>query len=145
MKDKRKEQGKKQRELAAMEQDIREKDAEISRKKPTFIKAKERVKHLEKKLESAKKSLGQAKKAHDAHMDDIHELERELKEVEEKRDEYENQIAGESQSKGRDVQLEDAQVKEYNRSVNTLHFFRLESLRVPFFSFCGSPLFRLRR
>ncbi|CAG0917778.1 unnamed protein product [Notodromas monacha] len=115
VKDKKKEQGKRQRELAAMEQDIREKEAEISRRKPTFIKAKERVKHLEKKLESAKKSLSQAKKAHSAHMDDINELERELKEVDDKRNDYESLIAGESQSKGRDVHLEDAQVKEYNR------------------------------
>lgn len=65
---------------------------------------------MQKKLESAKKSLTQAKKAHSAHMDDIHELEKELEEVEKKRMEYEEVVAGESQSQGRDVQLEDAQV-----------------------------------
>lgn len=83
---------------------------EINRKRPTFIKAKERVAHVKKKLESAHKSLSQAQKAHDAHEEDISVLERELEAVEAKRLEYEEKVAGESQSKGRDVQLEDNQV-----------------------------------
>lgn len=48
--------------------------------------------------------------ANDAHKKDIDELEAELKEVEQRRQEYEEKVAGESHSQGRDVQLEDAQV-----------------------------------
>lgn len=83
---------------------------EINRKRPTFIKAKERVAHVKKKLESAHKSLAQAQKAHDAHEEDIQVLQRELEAVEAKRLEYEEQVAKEGQSQGRDVHLEENQV-----------------------------------
>lgn len=42
----------------------------------------------------------------------INELERELEEVESKRREFEEQIEEESQSQGRDLQLEESQVQE---------------------------------
>lgn len=90
-------------------------EVEISKKRPQFIKAKEKVSHMQKKLDGAIKTLEQARKAHDAHMNDIHKLEEELAEVERNKEEYETQIAGESQSQGRDVHLEDAQVREYHR------------------------------
>lgn len=86
------------RELAKIEQDIREAEAEISKKKPMFIKAKEKVTHFQKKVDGAYKTLDQAKKAHEAHMNDIRKLEAELAEVEKAKKEYEEQIAGESQS-----------------------------------------------
>ncbi|KAJ3663667.1 hypothetical protein Zmor_007900 [Zophobas morio] len=115
LKEKKKEQGKFNRELAKIEQDIREVEVEISKKRPQFIKAKERVSHMQKKLDGAIKTLEQARKAHEAHMNDIKKLEDELAEVEKSKEEYESQIAGESQSQGRDVHLEDEQVKEYHR------------------------------
>lgn len=87
----------------------------MSKKKPQFIKAKERVSHMQKKLEGAVKTLEQARKANEAHMNDIKKLEDELAEVERAKEEYEATIAGESQSQGRDVHLEDEQVKEYHR------------------------------
>ncbi len=83
---------------------------EINKKRPAFIKSKERVAHIQKKLNSAKKSLEEVRRADEAHRRDIEELEQELEEVEKQRQEYENMLAGESQSQGRDVQLEDAQV-----------------------------------
>ncbi|XP_046994754.1 structural maintenance of chromosomes protein 1A isoform X1 [Schistocerca americana] len=116
LKEKKKECGKISRELAKVEQNIREMEVEINKKRPTFIKAKERVAHIQKKLESARKSLAQAKKADAAHEQDIRELEDELAEVEARKREYEDMVAGESQSQGRDVHLEDAQqVQEYHR------------------------------
>lgn len=90
-------------------------EVEISKKRPQFIKAKERVSHMQKKLDGAIKTLDQARKAHEAHMNDIRKLEEELGEVEKSKEEYEAQIAGESQSQGRDVHLEDEQVREYHR------------------------------
>lgn len=115
LKEKKKEQGKINRELAKIEQEIREMEAEINKKRPAFIKSKERVAHIQKKLNTAKKSLTEVRLANEAHERDIQELQNELAEVEAKRQEYEDLVAGESQSQGRDVQLEDAQVKEYNR------------------------------
>ncbi|ERL94587.1 hypothetical protein D910_11864 [Dendroctonus ponderosae] len=117
------------RELAKIEQDIREAEVEISKKRPMFIKAKEKVTYVQKKVgpininmtndccmevEGAYKTLDQAKKAHEAHMNDIQKLEDELAEVDKAKAEYEEQIAGESQSQGRDVHLEDEQVREYH-------------------------------
>ncbi|XP_011314673.1 structural maintenance of chromosomes protein 1A [Fopius arisanus] len=115
LKEKKKESGKLARELAKIEQDIREVEVEITKKRPTFIKAKERVAHMLKKVESARKSLAQARTADEAHKKDINELQEELRQVEESKAAYEASIAGQSQSQGRDVQLEDEQVKEYNR------------------------------
>lgn len=86
-------------------------EVEINKKRPSFIKSKERVAHIQKKLNSAKKSLDEVKRADEAHRKDIAELEQELEEVERQRKEYEDLLAGESQSQGRDVQLEDAQVR----------------------------------
>lgn len=85
-------------------------EVEINKKRPSFIKSKERVAHIQKKLNSAKKSLEEVRRADEAHKKDIEELEQELAEVESQRREYEDLLAGESQSQGRDVQLEDAQV-----------------------------------
>ncbi|XP_033230751.1 structural maintenance of chromosomes protein 1A-like [Belonocnema kinseyi] len=115
VKEKKKDVGKLGRELAKIEQDIREMEAEITKKRPTFIKAKERVAHMQKKVESARKSLTQARTADEAHKKDISELQEELRKVEEARAEYEASIAGQSLLQGRDVQLEDEQVNEYNR------------------------------
>ncbi|XP_014216810.1 structural maintenance of chromosomes protein 1A [Copidosoma floridanum] len=115
LKEKKKEAGKLGRELAKIEQDIREVESEITKKRPAFIKAKERVAHMQKKYESAKKSLAQAKVADEAHKKDINELVEQLRKVEEARADYEASIAAQSQSRGRDVHLEDEQVKEYNR------------------------------
>ena len=93
-----------------IEQDIRETESEINKKRPTFIKAKERVTHMQKKLEAAQKSLQQARKANAAHKDDIGQLETELAEVDQLREEYENSLQSESQSQGRSVHLEEEQV-----------------------------------
>ncbi|KAL6264602.1 hypothetical protein P5V15_004704 [Pogonomyrmex californicus] len=115
LKEKKKDAAKLGRDLAKIEQDIREVEVEITKKRPTFIKAKERVAHMQKKVESARKSLAQARIADEAHKKDIHELQEELRQVEEAKAAYEASIAGQSQLQGRDVQLEDEQVQEYNR------------------------------
>ncbi|KAJ8936212.1 hypothetical protein NQ318_014841 [Aromia moschata] len=94
LKEKKKEHGKYNRELAQIEQDIREVEVEISKKRPQFIKAKERVTHMQKKLDGAIKNLEQTRKAHEAHMNDIKKLMDELAEVEKAKEEYEAHIAG---------------------------------------------------
>lgn len=111
------------RDLAKIEQDIREVEVEITKKRPTFIKAKERVAHMQKKVESARKSLAQARIADEAHKKDIHELQEELRQVEEAKAAYEASIAGQSQLQGRDVQLEDEQVRKKLNKINLMIIF----------------------
>lgn len=85
-------------------------EAEISKKRPTFIKAKERVTHTQKKLESALKTLEQARKAHEAHQADIRKLEDELRQIEEEKAQWERTAVGTTHTGRTDVHLEEAQV-----------------------------------
>lgn len=85
-------------------------EVEISKKRPTFIKAKERVAHNEKKLKTAQVTLEQAKKANDAHQEDIGKLKDELGKVEAAKTAWEATVADQSQSRGSNVHLEEAQV-----------------------------------
>merc|ERR1719232_2177244 len=109
--------GKRTRELDKVTQDIREKEADISRKKPAFIKAKEKSAHMIKKVEVAKKSLKQAKKAEEAHQSDIQELESELRNVERRKEDFEEQAKEDSQASGAStsVILEDEQIEIYQK------------------------------
>lgn len=59
------------------------------------------------------KTLDQARKANEAHQNDIKGLEDERVSVEAAYAEYENNIAGELQSRGKDVKLEEEQVIFY--------------------------------
>ncbi|XP_035439690.1 structural maintenance of chromosomes protein 1A [Spodoptera frugiperda] len=113
LKEKKKEAGVVQRETAKIEQEIREVEAEISKKRPTFIKAKERVTHTQKKLESALKTLEQARKAHEAHQADIKKLEDELKQIEDQKAQWEHSTLGTTHAGRADVHLEEAQIREY--------------------------------
>lgn len=131
LKEKKKDAAKLGRDLAKIEQDIREVEVEITKKRPTFIKAKERVAHMQKKVESARKSLAQARIADEAHKKDIHELQEELRQVEEAKATYEASIAGQSQLQGRDVQLEDEQVQyKIAQFVQYLQCFKTHNLYI---------------
>ncbi|CAN7988940.1 unnamed protein product [Ixodes hexagonus] len=135
VRDKRKEHGKMQRELAKIEQQIREADVELNKKKPAFIKAKERTTHMQKKLEAARKSYKAAKKVHETHQGEISELEEELEEINKRMREFEHQLSQESESQGRDFSLEDSQLREYHQLKEeagrqaSLHLQNLDSVR----------------
>jgi len=113
LKDVKKEQAKAQREFTKVDSDIREKENSIQKKRPAFIKAKEKSAHLQKKQDNARKSLKQAEKAHKAHHGEVQELESELRNAERKMGEYEDMVSEESQSQGKNLQLAGSQVKEY--------------------------------
>merc|ERR1719346_246722 len=115
LKDAKKTAGKKNRELDKVTQDIRDKEAKVSKKKPAYIKAKEKTAHMVKKVDNAKKSLKQAQKAEEAHKADIQELETELRSVNRRKEEYEDQVREESQSSGTgsNLVLEDDQIEIY--------------------------------
>ena len=54
LKDKKKEHGKLVREFQKIEQGIKNSEVELNKKRPLYIKAKEKTAHMVKKLESAK-------------------------------------------------------------------------------------------
>jgi len=113
LRDVKKNTGKNTREYEKVIADIREKEADISKMKPGFIKAKEKSAHLNKKKDGAFKSLDQAKKAEDSHKKDVQEMESELRQLERKKTEFESDAREESASQGRSVQLEDNQMEMY--------------------------------
>uniref|UniRef100_A0A336MXJ1 Structural maintenance of chromosomes protein n=2 Tax=Culicoides sonorensis TaxID=179676 RepID=A0A336MXJ1_CULSO len=115
LREKKKEAGKIARELAKIEQDIREVETDMGKKHPLFIKAKEKLAHMKKKLDNAKKTLEQARLADEAHNADIQKLENELAIVEQKKRDFEDDIAGQSQKRGRNIHLEENLVQEYDR------------------------------
>merc|ERR1719402_12599 len=115
MKEVKKVAGKKGREFDRVSQEIREKEADIQKKRPAFIKAKEKTAHMQKKVDNAKKSLKQAEKAEAAHKADVQELESELRQAERKKTEFEQSLTEESVSKGQSVQLEDDQIDVYQK------------------------------
>lgn len=80
---------------------------------------------MQKKVESARKSLAQARIADEAHKKDIHELQEELRQVEDAKAAYEASIAGQSQLQGRDVQLEDEQVRKFKWDLYIKIFFKI--------------------
>uniref|UniRef100_H2ZU93 Structural maintenance of chromosomes protein n=1 Tax=Latimeria chalumnae TaxID=7897 RepID=H2ZU93_LATCH len=115
LKDKKKELGKMMREQQQIEKEIKEKDSELNQKRPQYIKAKENTSHKIKKLEAAKKSLQNAQKQYKKRKADMDELEKEVGAVEKARQEFEERMEEESQSQGRDLTLEENQVKKYHR------------------------------
>lgn len=115
LKEKKKDLGKMMREQQSIEKEIKEKDAELNQKRPQYIKAKENTSHKIKKLEAAKKSLQNAQKQYKKRKGDMDELEKEVQSVEKARQEFEERMEEESQSQGRDLTLEENQVKKYHR------------------------------
>jgi len=117
LKDAKKNAAKKNRELDKVTQDIRDKEADVSKKKPAYIKAKEKTSHMQKKVEGAKKSLKQAQKAEDSHKADIQELESEQRSIERKKTEYEEAQREESEGRGTSsaMILEDDQIDIYQK------------------------------
>jgi len=103
------------KEFSKIEQDIRDLEVTVSKKRPHFIKAKEGVAHNQGKLDAAQKNLKQATKAHNAHTEQINELQNEYNEVERKSREFEEEVKADSESQGRSVQLDEVLVKEYHK------------------------------
>ncbi|CAF1620632.1 unnamed protein product [Rotaria magnacalcarata] len=103
------------KELANDEQKVKELEAQINKNRPTYIKAKENSTHHQKKLDLARKTLLAAEKCHSAHNDEIVKYDDDLREVERLRREYEDKLQDESQHTGRNLALEENQMKEYRR------------------------------
>ncbi|XP_076824452.1 structural maintenance of chromosomes protein 1A-like isoform X1 [Clavelina lepadiformis] len=115
IKKKKQEQGKLMRELSALEKKIQEKESELNKKRPLYIKAKENTNFVMKKLESARKSLKTSESRHESHMQVIEDLKKQLQEIDEKRSEYDGEMEKISLTQGRDFELEECQIREYNQ------------------------------
>uniref|UniRef100_A0A2C9K3R1 Structural maintenance of chromosomes protein n=1 Tax=Biomphalaria glabrata TaxID=6526 RepID=A0A2C9K3R1_BIOGL len=115
IRDKKKEQGTLSRELTKLEQQIKESETNLNKKRPQYIKAKEQTSHMTKKLDASKKSLKQAVKKHENHNQTLAEIQEQLDEVMHKQKAFEAELEEESQSQGRSLQLEESQVQQYNR------------------------------
>ena len=77
----KKQQGNTQRDMAKCEQQIRDAELELNKKKPQFIKAKEKTAHMLKKLDTAKKSRESARATQKTHEKEIKSLEDSLAKV----------------------------------------------------------------
>lgn len=115
LKEKKKEIGVYQRDMAKIDEQIKEKAAEEMKKRPVFIKAKEKTTHVYKRLESTKKSLKSTQDSIKRRDEVIRQLETQVNEVEEEKQEFEERLEEESQRVGKNLQLEESQMKEYHR------------------------------
>ncbi|KAH8381877.1 hypothetical protein KR009_000701 [Drosophila setifemur] len=115
LREKKKDAGKITRDLAKIEQEIREFETQMNKRRPLYIKAKEKVTHCKKKLTSLHKTLETAREADNAHQGDIRKLEKQLADVEALKKRFEDEIADESQRRGKSVNMEEGLVQEYDR------------------------------
>ncbi|XP_063240051.1 structural maintenance of chromosomes protein 1A-like isoform X2 [Bacillus rossius redtenbacheri] len=109
----RKEAGVAGRELARIEQEAREMEVDVNKKRLRCVKTKEQESHLARKLECARRSLVQARKAEEARAGAVEEYTTELAEMERRWRDYERQAAEEHA--GLDISLRESQVLEYER------------------------------
>jgi len=112
-KKKKSEQGKLSRQLALKEKSVTEKENDLNRKRPLYIKAKQATQHQSKKLEESKKSLQKIEKKAGKQKDEIVELQKELEEVNELSEKYDREVT--EQSQGQTVELMGTQMAEYNK------------------------------
>lgn len=115
LKDKKKDSGKIGRELAKIDQEIREFETQMNKKHPLYIKSKEKVAHCQKKLTSLQKTLETAREADNAHQQDIKKLEKQLNDIEQLKKRFEDEIENESHRRGKSVNMEEGLVQEYDR------------------------------
>lgn len=113
LKEKKKELGKMMWEQQQIEKEIKEKDLELNQKWFQYIKVKENIFYKIKKLEVVKKFLQNVQKYYKKCKGDMDELEKEMLLVEKVWQEFEEWMEEESQSQGRDLMLEENQVKKY--------------------------------
>eukprot|EP00794_Sanderia_malayensis_P007356 gene7356-8176_t len=99
------------RELAVIEKKMSAKEIELNKKRPLYIKAKERRDHAIVKLEGTKKNHAKTKEQHKRQQSEISDLNRELEELKEMAEQYERDIEEESQ--GQSLELLGSQMQEY--------------------------------
>eukprot|EP00112_Aurelia_sp_Birch-Aquarium-sp1_P012291 Seg2586.6 transcript_id=Seg2586.6/GoldUCD/mRNA.D3Y31 product="Structural maintenance of chromosomes protein 1A" protein_id=Seg2586.6/GoldUCD/D3Y31 len=114
LKGKKAESAKMSREQAITEKKMTDKESELNRKRPMYIKAKEKRDHAVTKVESTKKSLAKTKDKHRRQLKEIDDINRELEEVRQMAAQYEAEIAEESE--GQSYELMGSQVNRDQKS-----------------------------
>jgi structural maintenance of chromosome 1 len=114
LKDKKKESGKISRELAKVEQDIREVETDMNKKHLFVHQVRGKSRSHQKEAGWCPKFLEQARKADKVHPSDIQKIEDELNVVMEKKWKFEDEIATGSQRRGSNIHLEQNFLKEYD-------------------------------
>ncbi len=115
IKEKKRHQGQQNRELTKIEEQIKDYELKLSKKRPQFIKAKESSSHLIKKLDTSKVCYESALKLHETHLSQIKTIEADLDKLKKERDEFEKEIEKESLSQGISMELRESQMKTYQR------------------------------
>ena len=113
VKELKKQQGHETREIAKIEEHIKDSELKLAKKKPLFIKAKESSTHIVKKLEASKTSYEAALKAHDSHKTEMKAIQSELDKLKVERDQFEKEIEQDALSQGKSVELRESQMKDY--------------------------------
>lgn len=115
IKEKKKEQGVETREITKIEEQIKDLELRLAKKKPQFIKAKESSSHAHKKMETSRMGHEQALKNHQARQEEIKRLESELKSLEKEKSDFEKEIEREALSQGKSIELHQTQTREYQK------------------------------
>jgi structural maintenance of chromosome 1 len=102
------------REIAKCEEQIKDYELKLTKKRPLFIKAKESSTHISKKLQTAKTNYEAALKANQTHLSQMKLIEDELAQCQIERDTFEKEIENESLSQGTSLELRESQMKEYH-------------------------------
>lgn len=113
LKKKKAESGKLSREVALKEKAVTDKESELNKKRPLYLKAKQTTQHQVKKLDDAKNAQSKTKKKLDEQKRAMADLEEQLSEVERLAQAYEDEVSQESQ--GQSLELMGSQIKEYNK------------------------------
>ncbi|KAI6660208.1 Structural maintenance of chromosomes protein 1A-like [Oopsacas minuta] len=94
------------REMATIDKIIKDKETEVTRSQPNYIKAREKTVHVQKKVEQTKKQYEKALLVHNRRQSEIESLEKELEEVRLMMSDYEIEATQETQEYSLQLQQE---------------------------------------
>ncbi|KAF5894232.1 structural maintenance of chromosomes protein 1B-like, partial [Clarias magur] len=109
----KKEHGRLNRELQKLEKEIKSQEEILSCQRPQYIRAKVNTSHHQRKLEEERTNLLKSQKQQAKKEQGLQELETEFVELEKAWKVYEREIEEWEAQRGKDVQLEEAQLERY--------------------------------
>ncbi|XP_041927826.1 structural maintenance of chromosomes protein 1B isoform X1 [Alosa sapidissima] len=113
VKNQKKEHGCLSRELQQIEKQIRGEEQKLSLQRPQYIKAKVNTSHHENKAKEGRSGLQKGQRQRDRKQAELDELRGQIDELERVWKKYEKEVEQEEATRGRDVQLGEAQLKRY--------------------------------
>eukprot|EP00123_Amoebidium_parasiticum_P016939 comp23649_c1_seq1/m.40372 comp23649_c1_seq1/g.40372 ORF comp23649_c1_seq1/g.40372 comp23649_c1_seq1/m.40372 type:complete len:1229 (-) comp23649_c1_seq1:37-3723(-) len=113
VRDKRKEQARDHKKYVLLDDQVKKKGTELKKLNPDRVKLEEQIDHAHKKVETDRKQLEKIEHQHAKHEKSLARLQKDLEELHERRQAWED--AASQQDAGRDLQLQQAQLDQYNR------------------------------